>query len=114
MGLYRHGEKSRRALHDPQRKAILIPAEALSDTRFQPGDRFSIHRGRQEFFALKIVLDPRGAILFDRQGILIERTRRVDMLMGGIFDEFIVELPETSEDCLRIRPAGRLPDLGAG
>lgn len=103
----------RRAIHDPQRKGILIPADELSDSRFKPGDRFSVRKGRQEFFTLKLVLDPKGPILFDRQGILIERTRRVDILIGGIFDEFGVDLSAAAEGVLILKPIGEhLPGLG--
>lgn len=104
----------RKAIHDPQRKGILIPADELSDSRFKTGDRFSVHKGRQEFFTLKLILDPKGSILFDRQGILIERTRRVDILLGGIFDEFSVDLSGAAEGVVRIKPIGeRVPELGA-
>lgn len=102
-----------RAIHDPQRRGILIPAEALSGTRFQPGDRFSVRKGKQAFFTLKLTLDPKGPILFDRQGVMIERTRRVDILLGGIFDTFEIDLAEADAGFLTIRPLDAdLPSLG--
>ncbi len=102
-----------RAVHDPQRRGILIPAHELMGTRFNPGDRFSVRKGKQAFFTLKLVLDPNGPIVFDRQGILVERTRRVDILLGGIFDEFDVDLSGADSGVLSLSPAGEsLPVLG--
>ncbi len=104
-----------RAVHDPHRRGILIPSGALSGTTFQPGDRFSVRKGRQEFFTLSIVRDPGGPILFDRRGILIERTRRVDILLGGIFDAFDVDLSGEEQGRITLRPVEEdLPKLGGG
>ena len=81
----------RLALNDPQRRGILIPASQLVDTDFTVGDRFTVKRGQKDLFALAIVLDAQGDILYDRTGIFIERTRRVDMFLGGVFDAFAVK-----------------------
>lgn len=103
-----------KAIHDPQRRGILIPAESLIGTRFEIGDRFSVRKGKQAFFTLKLVLDPKGPILFDRQGVMIERTRRVDILLGGIFDTFEIDLSEADGGVITIRPTDSdLPSLGS-
>jgi hypothetical protein len=102
-----------RAVHDPQRRGILIPAQELVGTPFKPGDRFSVRKGKQAFFTLKLLLDPNGPIVFDRQGIFVERTRRVDILLGGIFDEFEVDLSGADSGVLCLAPTGEtLPALG--
>ena len=73
----------RLALNDPKRRGILIPANQLADTVFAVGDRFKVKMGQKDLFAVWIVKDDRGNILYDRTGIFIERTRRVDMFLGG-------------------------------
>ena len=94
----------RLALNDPQRRGILIPASQLVDTAFAVGDRFMVKRGQKDLFALAIVPHAQGDILFDRTGIFIERTRRVDMFLGGVFDTFAVEIHDGEAPTLRIRP----------
>jgi hypothetical protein len=82
----------RRAIHDRERRGILIPAGQLEGTGLSMGDRFMLKKGQRDLFALAIVKDARGDILFDRSGIFIDRTRRVDILLGGIFEEYQVEI----------------------
>jgi len=92
------------ALYDPDRKGIFIPREQLPAQRVAVGDRYSVRPGRQEFFTLTLTRDPRGEFIVDRQGLLIRRTRRVDLYLGGIFDEFVFEFPEDRPDILKVRP----------
>ena len=58
----------------------------------------------KDLFALAVVPDAQGDILYDRTGIFIERTRRVDMFLGGVFDVFAVEILDGESPSLRIRP----------
>jgi hypothetical protein len=97
-------DAQRLALNDPQRRGILIPASQLVDTTFTVGDRFAVKRGQKDLFALAVVPDAQGDILYDRTGIFIERTRRVDMFLGGVFDVFAVEIFDGESPSLRIRP----------
>ncbi len=97
-------EPQRMALNDPQRRGILIPASQLVDAGLTVGDRFKVKMGQKDLFAVLIVKDDQGDILYDRTGIFIERTRRVDMFMGGVFDTFRVEVLEADPPALRIRP----------
>ena len=97
-------DAQRLALNDPQRRGILIPASQLVDTTFTVGDRFTVKRGQRDLFALAVVPDAQGDILYDRTGIFIERTRRVDMFLGGVFDVFAVEILDGESPTLRIRP----------
>ena len=87
------------AFYDPDRKGILIHQDQLADTPFAVGDRFSVRQGKRELFAMTIVKDDNGDIIFDKRGIFIERTRKIDVLLGGIFDEYVIyiepEIPHT-------------------
>jgi hypothetical protein len=87
------------AFYDPDRKGILIHKDQLADTPFEVGDRFSVRQGKRELFAVTIARDGDGDIVFDKRGIFIERTRKIDILLGGIFDEYVVyiepEIPGT-------------------
>ncbi len=94
----------RLALNDPQRRGILIPASQLVDTAFAVGARFMVKRGQKDLFALVIVPDGQGDILYDRTGIFIELTRRVDMFLGGVFDVFGVAIVDGDPPALRFRP----------
>ena len=78
------------AFYDPDRKGILIHRDQLADSPFEVGDRFSVRKGKRELFAVTIVRDGDGDIVFDKRGIFIERTRKIDILLGGIFDEYVV------------------------
>ena len=97
-------EPQRLALNDPQRRGILIPASQLVDSGLVVGDRFKVKMGQKDLFAVLIVKDDQGEILYDRTGIFIERTRRVDMFLGGVFDTFGVEVQADDPPALRIRP----------
>jgi hypothetical protein len=87
------------AFYDPDRKGILIHRDQLTDTPFEVGDRFSVRKGKRELFAVTIIQDDDGDIVFDRRGIFVERTRTIDILLGGIFDEYVFyiepEIPGT-------------------
>jgi len=87
------------AFYDPDRKGILIHKDQLADTPFALGDRFSVRKGKRELFAMTIIKDGNGDIIFDKRGIFIERTRKIDVLLGGIFDEYVFyiepEIPGT-------------------
>jgi len=58
-----------------------------------------VRKGKRELFALTIIRDDNGAIFYDKRGIFIERTRKIDILLGGIFDEYVFyiepEIPRT-------------------
>ena len=77
------------AFYDSDRKGILIHKDQLEDTPFEVGDRFSVRKGKRELFAMIIIKDDNGDIFFDKRGIFIERTRKIDILLGGIFDEYV-------------------------
>ena len=87
------------AFYDPDRKGIFIHKDQLKESPFEIGDRFSVRKGKRELFAMTIVKDDTGEIFYDKKGIFIERTRKIDILLGGIFDEYVVyiepEMPET-------------------
>lgn len=92
------------AIHDPERRGILIPTSQLAGTAFREGDRFSLRKGQREFFCIVIQKDPVGDIVFEKYGIFIPRTRRVDAHMGGIFHEFTVDFPPGHPDRMKIAP----------
>ena len=87
------------AFYDPDRKGILIHKDQLVDSPFEVGDRFSVRKGKRELFAMTLIRDDNGDIFFDKRGIFIERTRQIDILLGGIFDEYVFyiepEIPGT-------------------
>ena len=87
------------AFYDHDRKGILIHKDQLADSPFEVGDRFSVRKGKRELFAMTIIKDGDGDTVFDKRGIFIERTRRIDVLLGGIFDEYVFyiepEIPGT-------------------
>ncbi len=92
------------ALYDPDRKGIFIPMDQLPASRVAVGDRYTVRPGRQEFFTLTLIKDDQGEFIVDRQGLLIRRTRRVDLYLGGIFDQFVFEFPEAQPEILKVRP----------
>lgn len=53
---------------------------------------------------MTIVKDDQGEIFYDKTGIFIPRSRRVDILMGGIFEAYAVETIPQHPDRLRILP----------
>ena len=77
------------AIYDPDRKGIFIHRDQLVDSPFDVGARFSVRKGKRELFAMTIIKDDEGDIFFDKTGIFIERTRKIDILLGGIFDEYV-------------------------
>lgn len=87
------------AFYDPDRKGIFIHIDELRQSPFEIGDRFAVRKGKRELFAVTLIKDDRGEIFFDKKGIFIERTRKIDILLGGIFDEYVVyiepEIPGT-------------------
>jgi hypothetical protein len=92
------------AMHDPDRRGILVPANQLAQTPFKEGDRFSIRKGQREFFCVIIQKDPRGDIPYEKYGIFIRRTKRVDAYMGGLFERFRVTPVKDHPDRLKISP----------
>jgi hypothetical protein len=92
------------AIFDKDRKGIFIHRDQLKGSSFDVGDRFSIKIGKVELFTLTIVRDGEGEILFDKDGIFIRRTRRIDMLLGGIFDEYILEIEAEKPETIVIKP----------
>jgi hypothetical protein len=92
------------ANYDPDRKGIFIHKNQLDDSGFKVGDRFSVKVGKQDLFAISIVKDDKGDIVFDKNGIFIERTRRIDILLGGIFDEYVVYIESDSQGSIKLRP----------
>jgi hypothetical protein len=94
------------AIHDPERRGILIPASQLQGTPFQEGDRFTVRKGQREFFCLILQKDTDGDIVFEKYGIFIPRSRRVDAYIGGIFHEFTVDFPPEHPDRMKIKPVG--------
>lgn len=95
---------NRMAVHDPDRKGFLIPAAELTDTPLNRGDRFAVGRGRQPLFTLTLQIAPDGDILFDVNGIFIPRTRLVDAMLGGIYDQVVVEIDPAVPNRIRLRP----------
>ncbi len=92
------------AIYDTDRKGIFIHKDQLQDTPYAVGDRFSVKKGQKELFAVVIVKDDNGNILFDKNGIFIERTRRVDVYMGGIFNEYVIFFELEQPHTFKIKP----------
>ena len=97
-------DKENIVLFDHDRNGIFIHRDRLSETPFSIGDRFSIHKGKRELFSLKIIMNDQGDILLDKNGIFIHRSKRVDILLGGIYDEFILEYSSAVPNAFLIRP----------
>ena len=92
------------ANYDPDRKGIFIHKNQLDDSGFKVGDRFSVKVGKQDLFAISIVKDGKGDIVYDKNGIFIERTRRIDILLGGIFDEYVLYIESGTPGSIKLRP----------
>ena len=92
------------ANYDPDRKGIFIHQNQLDDSGFKVGDRFSVKVGKQDLFAISLVKDDKGDIVYDKNGIFIERTRRIDILLGGIFDEYVVYIESDPQGSIKLRP----------
>ena len=92
------------AFYDPERKGMFIHIDQLADSPFKVGDRFSLRKGKRELFAITIIRDEQGDIFFDKKGIFIERTRKIDILLGGIFDEYVFYIEPEIPATIKIRP----------
>jgi hypothetical protein len=92
------------AFYDPERRGMFIHIDQLADSPFKVGDRFSLRKGKRELFAMTLIRDERGDIFFDKQGIFIERTRKIDMLLGGIFDEYVFYIEPEIPGSIKIKP----------
>ncbi|MCK5418915.1 MAG: hypothetical protein KAI93_10425 [Desulfobacterales bacterium] len=92
------------ANYDPDRKGIFIHKNQLNESSFKVGDRFSVKVGKQDLFAISIIKDPKGEIVYDKNGIFIERTRRIDILLGGIFDEYVLYIEPDTQGSIKLRP----------
>lgn len=92
------------ANYDPDRKGIFIHQNQLDDSGFKVGDRFSVKVGKQDLFAISIVKDDKGDIVYDKNGIFIERTRRIDILLGGIFDEYVLYIESGRPGSIKLGP----------
>jgi hypothetical protein len=100
------------AFYDPERKGLFIHADQLAHSPFQIGDRFSVRKGRRELFAMTIIRDDQGPIFFDQKGIFIERTRKIDILLGGIFDEYVFYIEPEIPQTIKIKPLEIVKDTG--
>ena len=92
------------ANYDPDRKGIFIHKNQLNDSGFKVGERFSVKVGKQDLFAITLVRDDKGDIVYDKNGIFIERTRRIDILLGGIFDEYVLYIESDTPESIKLRP----------
>ena len=92
------------AIYDPDRKGIFIHKDQFEGSHFKVGDKFSVKKGQRELFALTIVKDDQGDIIFDKTGLFIERTRRIDIFLGGIFDEYVIYLETEKPNTIKIKP----------
>ena len=91
------------AFYDPERKGIFIHHDQLKESPFEIGDRFSVRKGKRELFAMTIVRDDMGTIFYDKKGIFIERTRKIDILLGGIFDEYVIYIEPKIPHTIKIK-----------
>ena len=92
------------ANYDTDRKGIFIHRNQLIDSGFKKGDRFSVKVGKQDLFAISIVKDNKGDIVFDKNGIFIERTRRIDILLGGIYKEYVLYFESDRQESIKLKP----------
>jgi hypothetical protein len=95
-------------VYDTHRRGIFIHADQLSPGPYRPGDRFAVRKGKQEPFTIKIVKNSQGPFIFDRNGLFIARTRRIDILLGGIFDAYAIFFDSKHDDLMIIRSLERL------
>jgi hypothetical protein len=65
--------------------------------------RFSVRKGKRELFAMTIIKDDKGDIIFDKRGIFIERTRKIDVLLGGIFEEYVFYIEPEMPGTIKIK-----------
>ena len=92
------------ANYDPDRKGIFIHKKQLNKSGFKVGDRFSVKVGKQDLFAISLLKDDQGEIVFDKNGIFIKRTRRIDILLGGIYDEYVLYIESDTQGSIKLRP----------
>jgi hypothetical protein len=92
------------ANYDSDRKGIFIHKNQLEDSGFKVGDRFSVKVGKQDLFAISIVKDDKGDIVYDKNGIFIERTRRIDILLGGIYHEYVLYIESDPQGSIKLKP----------
>ncbi len=92
------------ANYDSDRKGIFIHKNELTESGFKQGDRFVLKVGRQDLFAITIVRNDKGDIVFDKNGIFIKRTRRIDILMGGLYDDFVLFIDTDRPGTIKIKP----------
>ena len=92
------------AFYDPERKGMFIHIDQLAGSPFQVGDRFSLRKGKRELFAMTLIKDDQGDIFFDKKGIFIERSRKIDILLGGIFDEYVFYIEPEIPATIKIKP----------
>jgi len=91
------------AFYDPERKGIFIHRDQLRESPFEIGDRFSVRKGKRELFAMTIIKDDAGDIFYDKKGIFIERTRKIDILLGGIFDEYVIYIEPEHRHTIKLK-----------
>ena len=92
------------ANYDTDRKGIFIHKNQLTDSSFNVGDRFAVKVGKQDLFAITLIKDDKGDIVYDKNGIFIKRTRRIDILLGGIFDEYVLYFKSGTPGSIKLRP----------
>jgi hypothetical protein len=97
-------ELDRIAFYEKERQGIYIHRQLLQGIPFQPGDRFSVRPRPAQLFSVTLVKDDHGDIFYDQHGIFIARTRRIDMLMGGIFDQYVFYFEPDEPDRFKLRP----------
>jgi len=100
------------AFYDPERKGMFIHKDQLTDSPFKVGDRFSLRKGKRELFAMTIIKDDQGDIFFDKNGIFIARTRKIDILLGGIFDEYVFYIEPEIPGTIKIKPLDIVRETG--
>jgi hypothetical protein len=98
------------AFYDPERKGMFIHRDQLKDSPFEVGDRFVHRKGRKELFAITIIKDDQGDIFFDKNGIFIPRTRKIDIMLGGIFDEYVFYIEPEIPFTIKIKPQEMVKD----
>ena len=108
------GKPAAIALYDKERRGIFIHADRLRNSPFRPGDRFRIYPRPSEIFSLTLIKHENGEILFDRLGIFVPRTRRVDMLLGGIFARYAIFIEPKRPGTLSLRPLAGTPESSPG
>lgn len=97
-------DPKRIANYDPERKGIFIHQNQLADSHFRVGDRFLLRKGKHQIFSVTIIRDDNGDIFFDKNGIFIQRSRRIDILMGGLFEQFVFYLEPEIPLTIKLRP----------